>query len=94
MPPRPSYALRWLGSTWPRISVVERRPGGLRNRVFCSSCRASAIRRHGVAPLGWEEMPDKDNQAVALCPSCVRRNLWLIEARLEIDFEAGPGPSF
>jgi hypothetical protein len=72
---------------------MERHPGGLRNRVHCSSCGASAVRRHGVAPLGWEEMPDKDNQAVALCPSCVRRNLWLIEARLEIDFGEAPGHS-
>jgi len=69
---------------------MERRTGGLRNRVFCSTCGASAIRRHGVAPLGWEEMPDKGNRAAALCPSCMRRNLWLIEARLEIDFEADP----
>lgn len=68
------------------------RSPGLRKRVFCSSCGLSAIRRHGVAPLGWQEMPGKDGQTVGLCPSCVRRNLWMIEARLEIDFEARPDP--
>jgi len=26
---------------------------------------------------------------LALCPDCVRRNLWLIEARLDIDPGAG-----
>lgn len=29
-------------------------------------------------------MPDRENRLVALCPDCLRRNLWLIEARLEI----------
>jgi hypothetical protein len=56
----------------------------LRNRVFCSTCGESAPRRLGMVPLGWQEMPSRDNRAVALCPECLRRNLWLIEARLEI----------
>jgi hypothetical protein len=62
----------------------------LRNRVFCSSCGSSAARRNGLAPLGWQEMPDANNRRIALCPECVRRNLWLIEARLDVD----PGSGF
>ena len=61
----------------------------LRNRVFCSSCGASAARRHGLVPLGWQEMPDVNGRMMALCPDCVRRSLWLIEARLEIDPGSG-----
>lgn len=34
-------------------------------------------------------MPDKAKRTLALCPECVRRNLWLIEARLELDSELG-----
>jgi len=30
-------------------------------------------------------MPDKQNRPLSLCPQCVRQQLWLIEARLEID---------
>lgn len=41
--------------------------------------------------MGWQEMPDKDNRRLALCPDCVRRNLWLIEARLDIDPGGDPG---
>jgi hypothetical protein len=61
----------------------------LRNRVFCSSCGSSEMRRGGVAPIGWEEMSDANNRRIALCPRCVRHNLWLIEARLEVDPGAG-----
>jgi hypothetical protein len=64
-------------------------PQGLRNRVFCSSCGISATRRKGRAPLGWQEIPDANERVMALCPDCVRRNLWLIEARLDIDPGAG-----
>lgn len=59
--------------------------GDLRNRVFCSSCGISAQKRHGVVPLGWQEMPDSSGRSLALCPECVRRNLWMIEARLDVD---------
>ena len=62
----------------------------LRNRVFCSSCGASASRRQGVVPLGWQEMPAANDRHLSLCPDCVRRNLWMIEARLDID----PGSGF
>jgi hypothetical protein len=62
---------------------------GRRGRVFCSSCGVSELRRHGLVPLGWQEMPDKEGRALALCPQCVRRNLWIIEARLELDSELG-----
>jgi hypothetical protein len=55
--------------------------------VFCSTCGTPAPRRRGLLPLGWQEMPDRENRMVALCPDCLRRNLWLIEARLEIDEE-------
>jgi hypothetical protein len=34
-------------------------------------------------------MPDPQGRHLALCPQCVRRNLWLIEARLELDAESG-----
>lgn len=64
------------------------RPGDLRrSRVFCTACGASATRRHDMTPLGWELMTDASGRKLALCPECVRRNLWMIEARLEIDFE-------
>jgi hypothetical protein len=66
---------------------VAEAPDNLRNRVFCSSCGASAPRRHGVAPLGWTEFSTEYGRSSALCPSCLRRNLWQIEARLEIDPE-------
>lgn len=62
----------------------------LRNRVFCSSCGTSAGKRHGIIPLGWQQLPDANSRMMALCPECVRRNLWLIEARLDID----PGSGF
>lgn len=66
------------------------RPENLRNRVFCSSCGISAARRQGLIPIGWQQMPDANNRLLALCPGCVRRNLWMIEARLDID----PGSGF
>ena len=69
---------------------MEKRPDNLRNRVFCSSCGVTAGRRQGLIPLGWQEMPDVNNRSMALCPECVRRNLWLIEARLDVD----PGSGF
>ena len=50
------------------------------------------MRRHDMVPLGWQELPDKDGRVLALCPDCVRRNLWLIEARLDIDPGAGIDP--
>ena len=65
------------------------RPEGLRARVFCSSCGVSERRRHGQVPLGWQEIPAANDRMLALCPECVRRNLWLIEARLDIDPGAG-----
>lgn len=61
----------------------------MRNRVYCSSCGISASRRHGLAPLGWQELPDASGRVIAMCPECVRRNLWLIEARFDIDPGAG-----
>ena len=60
-------------------------PSNLRNRVYCSGCGRSETRRYGLVPVGWEEMPEANGRRVALCPECVRRNLWLIEARLDID---------
>jgi len=65
------------------------RPEHLRNRVFCSSCGASEMRRGGILPIGWEEMSGAGNRPIALCHRCVRTNLWLIEARLEIDPGSG-----
>jgi hypothetical protein len=59
----------------------------LRNRVYCSTCGTSAPRRVGMAPLGWQEMPGRNGRTLALCPECLRQNLWLIEARLEIGDE-------
>jgi endogenous inhibitor of DNA gyrase (YacG/DUF329 family) len=59
--------------------------GNLRNRVHCSSCGRSTSRRHGLVPLGWQEMPDAGGRILALCPECVRRSLWLIEARFDLD---------
>ncbi len=64
-------------------------PGNLRNRVYCSGCGRSETRRHGLVPVGWEEMPEANGRRVALCPECVRRNLWLIEACLDIDPGSG-----
>jgi hypothetical protein len=69
--------------------VLSDRREGLRGRIFCSSCGKSEMRRHGLVPLGWQEMPDVNNRMIAICPDCVRRNLWLIEARLDIDPGAG-----
>jgi hypothetical protein len=70
--------------------MAERPEGqGLRNRVFCSSCGVSEARRNGLVPMGWQEMPDANNRKLALCPECVRRNLWLIEARLDVDPGSG-----
>ena len=57
----------------------------LRNRVFCSTCGRTETRRHGLVPLGWQEIPDANGRVVAMCPDCTRRNLWLIEGRLDID---------
>lgn len=68
---------------------MDERAGGLRSRVFCSSCGRSELRRHGLVPLGWQEMPDKNKRTLALCPECVRRNLWLIEGRLDLDDDLG-----
>ena len=42
-----------------------------------------------MAPLGWQEMPDATDRKIALCPECVRRALWMIEARLDVDPETG-----
>ena len=67
----------------------DEHPDNLRNRVFCSSCGRSETRRYGVAPIGWEEMPDTNGRRTALCSECLRRNLWLIEARLDIDPGSG-----
>ena len=63
--------------------------GDLRSRVYCSYCGTSEPRRHGLTPLGWTEMPDANNRKIALCPQCVRRNLWLIEGRLDLDPGSG-----
>lgn len=63
--------------------------GGLRGKVFCSSCGVSTTRRHGLIPLGWQELSDAGDRTIALCPDCVRRSLWLIEARLDVDPAAG-----
>jgi hypothetical protein len=30
-------------------------------------------------------MPDPTGRTIAMCPECVRTNLWLIEGRLDID---------
>jgi hypothetical protein len=68
---------------------VEEGPGLRRSRAFCSMCGSSEIRRHGMAPFGWQEMPDANGRILSLCPDCVRTSLWLIEARLEIDPETG-----
>lgn len=62
---------------------------GLRNRVFCSSCGTAGPRRGGVVSLGWQEMSDASGREIVLCPECVRRNLWLIEARFDVDPGAG-----
>jgi hypothetical protein len=42
-----------------------------------------------MVPIGWQVIPDASNRQLALCPECVRRNLWMIEARLDIDPGAG-----
>ena len=68
---------------------MSRQSGVFRNKVVCSSCGKIETRRHGLVPLGWQEMPDAHRQRnLALCPDCVRQALWMIEARLDID----PGP--
>ena len=59
----------------------------LRNRVECASCGVSAPRRNGVAPLGWTEFVAEHGRYNALCPVCLRSNLWHIEARLDFDPE-------
>ncbi len=64
---------------------MNTQPENLRSRVFCSSCGGSEQRRAGMTPLGWQEMPDSTGRKLALCPDCVRRALWMIEARLDID---------
>lgn len=64
-------------------------PEGLRNRVYCSECGRSESRRRGLVPMGWQEIPDANNRMLALCPDCVRRSLWMIEARLDIDPASG-----
>lgn len=64
--------------------------GVFRNKVVCSSCGKIETRRHGLVPLGWQEMPDSNKQRnLALCPDCVRHALWMIEARLDIDPGSG-----
>ncbi|MEA2477807.1 MAG: hypothetical protein QOC87_2006 [Actinomycetota bacterium] len=68
---------------------MEEHQEHLRNRVFCSSCGRNERRRQGLALLGWQEMPDVNGRNIALCPECVRRNLWMIEARLDIDPGSG-----
>ncbi|MFN2389225.1 MAG: hypothetical protein ABR575_06415 [Actinomycetota bacterium] len=65
--------------------VAEEGGSGLRNRVSCSSCGVTAARRQGLIPLGWQQINDAGNRTLSMCPQCVRRNLWLIEARLDID---------
>lgn len=67
------------------MAEKDERLDDLRNRVFCSSCGVSEPKRQGIAPLGWQEMPDANGRVLALCSDCVRRNLWMIEARLDID---------
>jgi hypothetical protein len=67
----------------------EEKRENLRNRVFCSTCSRSETRRHGLVPLGWQEMPDPAGRTIAMCPECVRTNLWLIEGRLDIDSDSG-----
>ncbi|MBK5228655.1 MAG: hypothetical protein JJE05_09120 [Actinobacteria bacterium] len=62
-------------------------PDGLRNRVFCDACGRSEARRNGLAPIGWQEMPGREGRTMVMCSECVRHNLWLIEARLDIDPE-------
>jgi hypothetical protein len=66
-------------------------PDHLRNRVFCSACGTQTSGRTGSIPLGWQEMPDSQGHVKALCPHCVRRRLWLIEARLDFDAEDWSG---
>jgi hypothetical protein len=39
--------------------------------------------------MGWQEIPDANDRKLALCPDCVRRNLWMIEARLDVDPGSG-----
>lgn len=63
-------------------------PEGLRNRVFCHFCGRSEPRRNGLAPVGWQEMPSREERTTAMCSDCVRNNLWMIEARLDVDPES------
>ena len=70
-----------------REEPVEEPSFNLRNRVLCASCGVTAPRRHGVAPLGWTEFVAEHGRQSALCPSCLRSNLWQIEARLDFDPE-------
>ena len=72
-----------------KTTVNEGSRAQLRNRVFCSQCGTSAPRRGALPPLGWQEMPGAESRLLALCPECLRQNLWLIEARLEIGEEWG-----
>ena len=69
--------------------MEERGGSNLRSRVFCSSCGVGATKREGMAPLSWQEMPDANGRVLSLCPECVRRNLWLIEGRLDLDPGSG-----
>jgi hypothetical protein len=42
-----------------------------------------------MVSLGWQEMKDANDRLMALCPDCVRRALWMIEARLDVDPGSG-----
>ena len=68
---------------------MEKHSAALRGRVFCSTCGRFETRRHGLVPLGWQEIPDAAGRTMALCPDCVRQSLWMIEARLDVDPEMG-----
>lgn len=68
---------------------MSEQSGDFRNKVVCSNCGKIETRRHGLVPMGWQEMPDANRRKIALCPDCVRHALWLIEARLDVDPESG-----
>lgn len=68
---------------------MEDRGDNLRSRVFCSSCGSSEAKRNGIVPLSWQELPDANGRMLSLCPQCVRRNLWLIESRFDLDPGSG-----